>query len=309
MIATSIVIPAYNEASRLHDGFARLSPVLDQLGRDETEVIIVDDGSSDATMDVARELYGTLASALFLRQPENRGKGAAVRLGVSVASAQYVIAADADMSINPKHFPDLVAALADADMVPGSRVDEGHIQYESKVRTIAGKGFSRLARHYSGTTLRDTQCGCKGYRRGPARMLALLGMVDGFAFDVELLFLATQLGLRVTPINVTWDDVPGSSVNLNRHVLGMLGDLRSIKHTRYVNPVVELAPDVDVTAIDTLARQTRMRGLVVARGAENALLVLPRDGAVAGHTIAQSLAGTLRTATLSELAKRTYDAV
>ena len=283
--------------------------MLDRLGRDCTQVIIVDDGSSDGTLEVARDLYGSLPSALFIQQPANRGKGAAVRLGISVASAEFVIAADADMSINPVHFPDMVAALQEAEMVPGSRVDEGHIQYQSKVRTFAGKGFSRLARHYSGTTLRDTQCGCKGYRRGAARMLALLGMIDGFAFDVELLFLATQLGFRVRPINVTWDDVPGSSVNLNRHVLGMLGDLRSIKHTRYVNPVVELDRDVDVATVDALARQTRVRGLVVARGDANALLVLPRDGAVAGHGIAEALGGTLRTAGLAELAGRTYDAV
>jgi hypothetical protein len=246
---------------------------------------------------------------LFIQQPANKGKGAAVRLGISVARGEFVIAADADMSINPIHFPDMVAALQHAQMVPGSRVDEGHIEYASKARTLAGKSFSVVARHYSGTTLRDTQCGCKGYQLGPARMLGLLGLVDGFAFDVELLFLATRLGLSIQPINVTWDDVPGSSVNLNRHVLGMLGDLRSIKHTRYVNPVVEVARDVNVTEVDHVARQARVRGLVVARGDENALVVLPRDGSLAGVAIAEAFTGALRTANLDELRNRTYDAV
>jgi dolichyl-phosphate beta-glucosyltransferase len=282
--------------------------VLDQLGAD-TEVIIIDDGSSDNTFEVAREVYGSLPSKLFIQQPANRGKGAAVRLGISVASGEFVIAADADMAINPAHLPDMVKALAQAQVVPGSRTNEGHIQYQSRARTFAGKAFSRLARHYSATTLRDTQCGCKGYQLGPARMLALLGMIDGFAFDVEMLYLATQLGLSVQPINVTWDDVPGSSVSINRHVLGMLGDLRRIKHTRYVNPVVELMSDADVAEIDRAARVTRIRGLVLARGDENALLVLPRDGAVAGAGIAEALSGSLRTATLDELKRRTYDAV
>lgn len=308
MIPTSIVIPAYNEASRLADGFERLRPVLDQLGAD-TQVIVVDDGSSDETMAVAREVYGSLPSKLFIQQPANRGKGAAVRLGISVASGEFVLAADADMAINPVHFPDMVKALAHTQVVPGSRVDEGHIQYQSRSRTFAGKAFSRLARHYSGTTLRDTQCGCKGYQLGAARMLGLLGMIDGFAYDVEMLYLATRLELSVQPISVTWDDVPGSSVNLNRHVLGMLGDLRTIKRTRYVNPVAELERDVDVTEIDRVARATRIQGLVVARGDENALLVLPRDAAVAGLGIAEELKGTLRTAGLDELKRRSYVAV
>jgi dolichyl-phosphate beta-glucosyltransferase len=282
--------------------------VLNQLGGD-TEVIVIDDGSSDDTMDVAREVYGSLQSKLFIQQPINRGKGAAVRLGISLASGEFVIAADADMAISPIHFPDMVKALAQSQVVPGSRTDEGHIQYHSRARTFAGKGFSHLARHYSATSLRDTQCGCKGYQLGPARMLALLGMINGFAFDVEMLYLATKLGLSVQPISVTWQDVPGSSVNLNRHVLGMLGDLRRIKHRRYVNPVVELARDVDVNDIDRAARATRTRGLVVARGDDNALLVLPRDGAVAGVGIAEAMKGTLRTAKLDELKHRTYDAV
>jgi hypothetical protein len=309
MIRTSIVIPAYNESHRLETGYERLRPILDKLDTQLTEVIVVDDGSSDDTMNIARELYGPLPHSLFVQQPENHGKGAAVRLGIAVAKGQYLICADADMSIHPRHFPDMVAALAHTQLVPGSRVDHGHIDYDSKLRTWAGKVFNRLARHYSGSDLRDTQCGCKGFQLGAARVLGLLGMIDGFAFDAEMFFLATKLGLSVKALTVTWDDVGGSSVRMGRDTLAMIQDLRALPRTRYVNPVVELERDVASTDIDRAARQTRVQGLVVARGASNALLVLPRDGSLAGLGITEVLHGSLRTAGLEELRGRDFEAV
>jgi glycosyltransferase involved in cell wall biosynthesis len=270
---------------------------------------VVDDGSNDDTLRVAHSLYGALPSTQFIQQPVNHGKGAAVRLGIAVAHGDYIVTADADMSISPRHLPEMVAALATSDLVAGSRTDHGHIDYDSALRTWAGKVFSRLARHYSGTTLRDTQCGFKGFQRGPGRLLSLLGMIDRFAFDAEMFFLADKLGMKVTPLKVTWDDVSGSSVRMGHDPLAMVRDLRALPRTRYVNPVVELRHDVNVNDIDRAARQTRVQGLVVARGPEDALLVLPRDGSLAGFGIADVLGGTLRTAGLDELKNRTYDAV
>jgi dolichyl-phosphate beta-glucosyltransferase len=308
-ITTSIVIPAYDEAERLGAGYERLSSVWATMSVDEVEVIVVDDGSSDDTLVVAHKIYGHLPHTLFVQQPANRGKGAAVRLGVSLARGDYVIVADADMAINPIHFPQIISALHDCPVVPGSRSSDRHIRYDSRLRTIAGSAFNILVRHYIGTTLRDTQCGCKGLQRGPARLLALLGRVDGFAFDAELLFLAAQLGLEVRPVAVTWNDVHGSSVKIGRDSFTMLRDIRSLRATNYENPAVEFAPDVDVEAIDHVARQSRTQGLVLARGDRNALLVLARDGSFAGHAIATALNGTLRTTGPGELRGRSFDAV
>jgi dolichyl-phosphate beta-glucosyltransferase len=308
-IRTSIIIPAYNEASRLASGYERLRPILEELDPSDTEVIVVDDGSTDDTMRAASDLYGELAHTQFIQQPVNRGKGAAIRLGIAVAHGENLIAADADMSINPRHFVEILAALANSELAPGSRVDHGHIDYDSTLRTWSGKVFNRLARHYSGTTLRDTQCGCKGFQRGPARLLGLLGMIDGFTFDAEMFFLAKQLALTITPVKVTWDDVSGSSVRIGRDTIAMVRDLRALPRTRYANPVVELQRDVLIGDIAIAARQTRVQGLVLARGEENALLVLPRDGSLAGLGIAETLRGTLRTAYLNELRARTYEAV
>jgi dolichyl-phosphate beta-glucosyltransferase len=308
-IRTSIIIPAYNEAPRLLSGYERLRPVLDELDPSDTEVIVVDDGSSDDTMHEASEIYGGLPHTQFIQQPVNHGKGAAVRLGIAVAHGESLIVADADMSINPRHFVEILAALEHAELAPGSRVDRGHIDYDSPIRTWAGKTFSRLARHYTGTTLRDTQCGCKGFQRGPARLLGLLGMIDGFTFDAEMFFLAHQLALTINPVTVTWDDVSGSSVRIGRDTIAMVHDLRALPRTRYANPVVELQSGVAIGDIVIAARQTRVHGLVIARGQDNALLVLPRDGSLAGLGIAEALHGTLRTVYLNELRARTYEAV
>ena len=308
-LTTSLVIPAYNESLRLAAGFDRLRPVLDEMNPDQIEVIVVDDGSIDDTMQVARDVYGHLPHVLFVQQPQNRGKGAAVRLGISVASAPFVIATDADLSIRPIHLPDFVVALHDSALVPGSRENDTADGYDTLLRTLAGRVFNRLVRHYTGTTLRDTQCGCKGFQLGPARILGLLGFYDRFVYDAEMLYLADQLGIAIQPIPVTWDDIAGSTVHVGRDSIQMIRDLRSLKHRKYENPVVELETDVDVQSVDDAARKARVQGTVIARGTHNALVVLPRDGAVAGVGIAATLGGSLRTAGLAELRGRTYDAV
>jgi dolichyl-phosphate beta-glucosyltransferase len=304
-----LVVPAYNESLRLAAGFERLRPVLDEMNPEQVEVIVVDDGSNDDTMRVARDVYGHLPHVLFVQQPHNRGKGAAVRLGISVARAPLVITTDADLSIRPVHLPDFVVALHDSALAPGSRVEDPHDRYDTLVRTLAGRVFNRLVRHYTGTTLRDTQCGCKGFQLGPARILGLLSFYDRFAYDAEMLYLAEQLGLAIQPVPVTWDDIAGSTVHVARDAIQMIRDLRSLDRRTYENPVVELDSGVDVAEVDAAARQSRVQGVVVARGSENALVVLPRDGAVAGVGIATALGGSLRTAGLTELRGRVYDAV
>lgn len=307
-LAVSIVIPAYNESARLAAGFERLRGPLEALGPDATEVVLVDDGSRDDTMAVAHRVYGHLPHFRGVRQEPNQGKGAALRLGFAVASAPLLITADADLSIRPAHFPDFVAALASCDVAPGSRQDAGG-DYQSAVRTVATRVFNGLVRHYTGTRLRDTQCGGKGFRTGAARALGLLGFADRFAFDAELLYLAQRLGLRVAPVEVGWDDIAGSSVHVARDSLQMLRDLRSLRRTRYENPVVECARDVSVDEVAALARAARLVGLVVARGAHDALVVLPRDGATGGAGLAAGLGGRLRTALVDELAGRELAAV
>jgi glycosyltransferase involved in cell wall biosynthesis len=308
-IDLSVVVPAFNEADRLADGYERFAPLLQALDPSTIEVIIVDDGSTDATMQRAHEVYGHLEHTRYVQQPANLGKGAALRLGISLANGASVITADADMAIDPAQFPLFMTALRDHEFVPGSRAIKGRINYDSRLRTLSGAVFHAVVRHYTRTRVRDTQCGCKALRLGPARLMAKLAMIDGFAFDVELFYLADQLGLSMMPLLVTWQDVTGSSVRPGRVARAMIHDIRDIPKTRYENLAVELAPDVAIETIAPHAREARLAGLVLARGERDALLVVGRDGGLGGVGIATALGGSFRPTTLGELRGRSYEAV
>ena len=309
MLELSLVIPAFNEADRLAEGFERLRPVLEVLDPTTLEVIVVDDGSSDDTMQRAHEVYGHLEHARFVQQPANLGKGAALRLGVGLATGTSVVTIDADMAIDPTQLPLFLTSLRDSAFVPGSRAIKGHINYDARLRTWAGEVFNRLVRHYTGTTQRDTQCGCKGFQLGTARLLALLAMVDGFAFDVELFFLADRLELSVRPLLVTWSDVEGSSVQPVRVARAMLRDIRALATTRYENPVVALDSAVTAEEVAVIAARARLHGVVLARGKEDTLLVVGRNDALGAASVATGLHGVLRTVGLDELRGREYEAV
>jgi dolichyl-phosphate beta-glucosyltransferase len=309
MIELTVVIPAFNESARLRDGFERFAPALEVIGESNIEVIVVDDGSSDDTLHRARDVYGHLEHALFLQQPDNLGKGAALRLGMSLARGRYVITADADMAIDPVQFSLFTTALGTSDFVPGTRAIKGRIAYASPLRTLAGGVFHHFVHHYTRTAQRDTQCGCKGFEVGAARALASFAMVDRFAFDVELFYLADLLGLRVSPLLVTWQDVPGSSVRPIHDAAVMLRDIRGIRTTKYENIVVEVPREVSVEQIAPVARDARLSGLVLARGDENSLLVVGRNGGPGGLGVAKVLDGRLRSADVSELRGRSFEAV
>jgi dolichyl-phosphate beta-glucosyltransferase len=308
-VELSLVIPAYNEADRLVAGFDRLQPFLETIDTSTLEVIVIDDGSSDDTMHRAHEVYGHLENARFVQQPENLGKGAALRLGIGLATGTNVITIDADMAIDPRQIPLFMTSLQNSALVPGSRAIKGHINYDSRLRTLFGEVFNYLVRLYTRTSLRDTQCGCKGFQLAEARLLALLSFIDGFAFDVEILYLANQLGLSVRPLLVTWEDVEGSSVRPGRDAMGMFLDMRTVRSRRYKNPVVELTPGTSANEVASVAKEARLHGLVLAHGDEHTLLVLGRNDSLGGLGVAARLKGSLRTTTISELKGRRFEAV
>lgn len=309
MVTTSFVIPAYNEGSRLEEGFARFAPTLEQFGHDEIEIIIVDDGSTDDTLLQAQRVYGHVAHLRVVKNETNLGKGAALRLGISLANGVNVITADADMAIHPFHSAEIINALARVELAPGTRAIDGHIRYDERLRTWAGALFNRFARHYTGTYLRDTQCGFKGFRLANARLLGLLSMVEGFAFDLEVLYLADCLAFSVEPQLVTWDDVRGSSVSIGRDSWQMLKDMRALRTTRYENPVVVVPATVELDAVRQAVREARLRGLVLARGASDAFIVMSRQGALGAIDLARAFDAPIGTTSLRELRGRHLDAL
>jgi Glycosyl transferase family 2 len=233
----SLVVPTFNEVERLEEGLDRLRGAAGEGALDlaATELLLVDDGSSDDTRATALRLVDEFPDARVVTFPRNLGKGAAVRAGILTARGDKVAFADADMAIDPSLLPSLLDALDRVPIAVGSRAVRGHVDYGTRLRTDAGRVFNLAVRTVGGVHLADTQCGFKGFRRGPALLLALLQTTQGYAFDVELLWLADRLGLDVEVVPVTWLDVPGSTVRVVRDSARMLVDLvASRRRTRWL---------------------------------------------------------------------------
>ena len=184
--AVTVIIPAYNEEARLPVTLPRL--LADGRWPAACELLVVDDGSPDRTVQVARELLDEVPNARVLQLPWHAGKGAAVRLGVASAHGPKVIFMDADLATDLSALPDLIDALDRADVAVGSRAHpEALVTGRSAMRELLHEGFRSQARQLSGISTSDPQCGFKGFRTDAGKVLFHLARTDGFAFDVEIL--------------------------------------------------------------------------------------------------------------------------
>lgn len=214
----SLVIPTWNEQDGLPD---TLQTIVKYLGKQEysAEVIVVDDGSTDATVDVARAFIAQHTGEPTVRLIENDhlGKGYAVRTGMLAAQAKYIMFTDADLATPISEMGKMIGALeAGADIAIGTREGIGAQRFdEPLVRHWMGRVFNVLVRLISGLSFQDTQAGFKGFRRDVAhdifRRVQLYGEdakpAKGSAvtaFDVEVLYLAQHLGYRTEEIPVKW---------------------------------------------------------------------------------------------------------
>jgi cellulose synthase/poly-beta-1,6-N-acetylglucosamine synthase-like glycosyltransferase len=241
--ALSIVIPAYNEEHRLPYSLARLRAYVHQR-QVSCEVIVVDDGSTDATRDLVRDWMGRWPE-LRLVEGEHRGKGGAVRAGVIAARGAYVALADADFSMPVEEFERFsVSALGPYDIAIGSREARGAVRYdEPRYRKLMSRVFNLLVRLVLLRGVRDTQCGFKFLRREVALDLCLDQTIDGWGFDMELLFIARRRGYTVREVPITWRYATGSRVRPVRATLALLRDLAAIRlnswRGRYARPLVD----------------------------------------------------------------------
>jgi dolichyl-phosphate beta-glucosyltransferase len=233
--AVSIVVPAYNEERRLGDSLPRLVSWL--AHNPEAELILVDDGSEDRTHDVARELLLGEPGASVLRLPWHSGKGAAVKLGISVARGDAVVFMDADLATDLADLPKLVHALERADVIIGSRNHgKSFVSGRTLTRSALNKAFALYARRVAGVEASDSQCGFKALRSPVAKLLASQARLNGLAFDVEILVLARKLGFRVVEVPVRWRDVTGGSVSVFRDSTSMLVDVMRVRADRRAVP-------------------------------------------------------------------------
>jgi len=241
----SLVIPAFNEARRLNQNLLVLLNYL-QNYRPATELIVVDDGSSDRTAEAAEELFSRRpdVAARVLRFPSNRGKGHAVRAGLLSAQAPIALFSDADLSTPISELPKIVEPIetGDYDIVLGSRALNRKLigQRQPWRREQGGKVFNAVVRLTTGLPFADTQCGFKAFQMEAVRPIVELGQIDGFGFDVELLFLAQRAGLRMLEVPVHWNHHEGSKVRIVRDSLRMFSEVVSLR-TRVAHGAGETA--------------------------------------------------------------------
>lgn len=226
----SIVIPAYNEARRLSRGLERVREYL-QAQRLDAEVIVVDDGSTDATAQLAEQFRAALPSLRVLRNDTNRGKGYSVRRGMLEARGRLALFTDTDLSAPIEEAAKLFAALQSCEVAFGSRaVDRSLIStHQSRLREIAGIMFNKLVQAVIWLPIVDTQCGFKAFVTDRARTVFEQQRIEGFGFDPEILFLAARHGLRWAEIPVRWAHDPDTKVHVFRDSLRMLLDLAQIR--------------------------------------------------------------------------------
>ena len=226
----SIIIPAYNEEKRLP---ATLRKVIGYLQRTEwafAEVVVVDDGSLDNTVQAAEQLRAEYPDLRVLRNPGNRGKGYAVRHGMLECRGEWALFTDADLSAPIEELDKLwrTATQVGVRVAVGSRALDRRLigVHQSWFRENAGRLFNLVMRLITGLPFRDTQCGFKLFEAGAAREIFRRQLLDGFGFDVEVLFIARRLGYRGVEVPVRWNDVQGTKVSALRGLAAFLDPLR-----------------------------------------------------------------------------------
>ena len=221
----SIIIPAYNEAQRLPGTLQKVQEYLSRSAWEFAEIVVVDDGSRDGTAEAARA-----AGARVLANPGNRGKGYTVRHGMLEAKGEWLLFTDADLSAPIEELDRLwcAAEREQAQVAIGSRaVDRSLIGVRQPFfREAMGRVFNLVMRLITGLAFQDTQCGFKLFEARAAREIFGRQRLEGFGFDVEVLYIARWLGYRAVEVPVRWNDAAGTKVSLWRGMTAFLDPIK-----------------------------------------------------------------------------------
>lgn len=230
-IQLSIVIPAFNEQARLPRTVLETIRWCSARNLD-FELIVADDGSQDETLALSR-LFEESDHRIRVLACPHMGKGAAVRMGVLNARGRLILFMDADGATPLSEIPKLIAVLEEgSDVAIGSRVVQHHGEIEVKTslhRRLIGRCFAFFVNLFAVDGIADTQCGFKMFRHEAAAAIFSRQRIPGFAFDVEILFIAKQLSLSIAEVPVNWVAQPNSKVNLVKDSIRMLWDVSHIR--------------------------------------------------------------------------------
>lgn len=231
-IIVSVIIPAYNEERRIGPTLSSCVEYFERA-RIPYEIVVVDDGSIDQTAYLVEEVAKTQPTVRLLKLEHNQGKGAAVRRGMLEAKGALLLLNDADGATPITEFSRLLAeaAVSGAEIVVGSRaLQSAETSIERKfTRFISGRVFAFLVNIFAVPQISDTQCGFKLFRRRPGQEIFKQQKMNGFAFDVEVLFLARKRGFSIREVAINWHDVDGSKVNVLTDSLRMFRDIFKVR--------------------------------------------------------------------------------
>ena len=233
-LSLSIIVPAFNEGARLATSLRNIIGYLDQYPA-ESELIVVDDGSTDNTADTAQQEFAASKKVhtSVISYKSNLGKGRAVRLGLLASRGDISLFTDADLSTPITETPKLVDPILqnECDVAFGSRaLDRGLIGvHQPWRREQGGRVFNLAVRVATGLPFWDTQCGFKAFRMKVCRPIIEGATIDRFGFDVELLYVAFRAGLRLKEIPVRWNHAEGSKVSVASDSVKMLSEVGRIR--------------------------------------------------------------------------------
>ena len=221
----SVILPAYCAAPLVAEAIQRIR---DDVQPAEVEIIVVDDGSKDETANIARES----GADEVIELTQNRGKGEAVRRGMAAASGSYLVFTDVDLAYRPSQIMNIVEALErGADVALGSRRHSESAENgpPSPIREQGSRVFNRLTRLFLPGPHLDTQCGLKGFTFQAAQSVFPISRISGFAFDVEVLFLARRFDMEIVEIPVVVDHLEQSTVRFIPQAIRMLWDVATVR--------------------------------------------------------------------------------
>ena len=222
MVSVSVVIPTYNEAKRVEKTIGTIGHFLTRK-KANYEIVVVDDGSTDGTLNVVRKLQENRVKTLSNR--ENRGKGHSVKRGVFASAKPWILVTDADLSTPIEELEKFIPHT-DHDVLVGSRALPASqvIVRQPFYRDYGGKLFNMFVQAVTLPGIKDTQCGFKLFRADAARKIFEKHTIDRFGFDVEALYLARKYGFRMKELPVVWKNDPETRVSLLRDPIPMFFD-------------------------------------------------------------------------------------
>jgi dolichyl-phosphate beta-glucosyltransferase len=260
MCFLSIIVPAYNEESRLPNSLPQIIKFV--RGQDyPIEVIVVDDGSTDRTAEIVEE-FESEAEFISLLQVEHGGKGHAVRAGMMQARGEFLFLCDSDLSMPIQEVTKFVPPSLDGyDVAIASRETEGaHRHNEPSYRHLMGRVFNLIVRLFAVHGIQDTQAGFKCFRHEAAHQLFPLQTISGWGFDVEILFIAQRRGMRIVEVPINWYYAERSQVRPIQDTYNMLREVLKVRLNAWQGRYNPADQETDLQNRNSSNQQTRQIG-------------------------------------------------